>query len=491
MTRGTSPTSLALIKRAETCLQNISLKNDRLKSFITIRSSEKIREDVRKLSQLNKNGNGLEGRTVALKDNYCTVDMPTTCGSKVLKDFYSPFESTPGRLLRNAGAVIVGKVNMDEFAMGTNNDTSYFGTALNPLFTEDEVSPGGSSGGSAAAVAADMCDVSLGSDTGGSVRLPSAYCGVLGFKPSYGLISRHGVIAYAQSLDTVGIMAKTVPLVETTFNILNKYDEKDPTSMSPEIRDRIANLPQKDVSKNKIKIGIMKEAIIDLIPEVRKAWVDALDYLNTLGHEISIVSVPSLKHSLPTYFIVSPAEASSNLSRYDGIRYGFRADEDRDETGNLYAPTRTEAFGKEVQRRILLGTFNLSEGAYGNHFEKAQKVRRQVLDEFNKVFVSPNVVDQTPGNSTNGGVDVLIHPTARTLAPTHDEVKENTNPTNNYINDVLTVPANLAGLPAISVPWGRDQNTVGLQVYGQFGCDKLVLDVAKLLEAAPINPPNY
>lgn len=480
-----TPASLALIKRAETCLQNIAQRNNTLKTFITLKPADQVRKEVRSLAPLNTNGRGLQGRVVSLKDNFCTTDMPTTCASKVLKNYMSPFESTSGRLLRNAGAVVAGKVNMDEFAMGSNNDHTHFGTALNPLFPDTEASAGGSSGGSAASVAADMCDVSLGTDTGGSVRLPGAYCGVFGFKPSYGMISRHGVIAYAQSLDTVGILAKNVPLIETTFDILNKYDEADPTSISPEIRERIANLKQKDVTKDKLKIGIMKEAIIDLSPEVREAWINSLDYLQSQGHEVSIVSVPSLKHSLPTYFIISPAEASSNLARYDGIRYGFRADVDRDDTGNLYAPTRTSGFGKEVQRRILLGTYNLSAGAYGNHFEKAQKVRKIILDEFNDIFASPNVLYETPGRPS--GVDVLIHPTSRTTAPTHEEIKQNTNVTDSYINDVLTVSANLAGLPAISVPWGKGQNTVGIQVYGQFGADKLVLDVASLLDQAPIN----
>lgn len=475
------------VSRASTCIRNIMAKNPKMNGFVYLRNTDAISEECKNPKNYGRD-RPLAGRLVGLKDNFCTVDMPTTCASKMLQDYTSPYESTPSQLLRDAGAVFVGKANMDEFAMGTHNLHSIYGKCLNPLFPlEDEVSPGGSSGGSAAVVAADMCDIALGSDTGGSVRLPAAYCGVVGYKPSYGLISRHGVIAYAQSLDTVGIVAKNVADVETTFNVLNHYDDKDPTSLAPEFRKRIQAMK---ASRNveKLRIGIVQEAIIDLSPQVREAWINSLEYMRGLGHEVVVVSVPSLRNSLPTYFIVSPAEASSNLARYDGVRYGYRHEEDRD-GDNLYAPTKTEGFGSEVQRRILLGTYNLSAGAYGNHYEKAQKVRRCIQKEFDDIFSIPNVLHDSSANvDCNGAssvaVDVLIQPTTRTIAPTFKQVSEAKNATDAYVNDVLTVPANLAGLPAISVPWGHGTDSVGIQVIGQFGDDQLVLDVAKILETA-------
>lgn len=477
--------SNALIKRAESCLANIVSKNKRINAIVATHPSSQVLQEVQKQvssSSSSKQHSKLQGRIVAIKDNYVTKQLPTTCASKVLKDFVSPFESTPTKLLQEAGAVIIGKCNMDEFAMGTNNNHSYLGKCLNPLYEDEEYSPGGSSGGSAAAVAADMCDVALGSDTGGSVRLPGAYCGVVGYKPSYGLISRNGVIAYAQSLDTVGILAKDVGLVEDTFDILNQYDENDPTCIPENVRNdiftKVVNRPRNNPALN---IGIMEEAIIDLSPEVREAWIDSLDHLRKLGHNIKVISIPSVKNALPTYFIISPAEASSNLARYDGIRYGYRSESDRGEAGFLYAPTRSNAFGPEVQRRILLGTYNLSSGNYGNHYEQAQKIRTKLVNEFDQVFASPNVLTSNP---VVDNIDVLINPTTRTKAPSLYQVDHESNATDHYINDVLTVPANLAGLPAISVPWGKGKDSVGIQVIGQYGDDKLVLDVARMLEIA-------
>ncbi|ANB14846.1 glutamyl-tRNA(Gln) amidotransferase subunit HER2 [Sugiyamaella lignohabitans] len=371
--------------------------------------------------------------------------------------------------------------------MGSTNENSCFGKALNPLYTDSEVTPGGSSGGSAAAVAADMCDVALGSDTGGSVRLPSAYCGVIGFKPSYGLLSRHGVVAYAQSLDTVGLISKDISLVEASFNALNHYDPQDPTSVSPSLRDKIeanTRIASNSGSKDrKLNIGVIKEAIIDLSPEVREMWISCLDRLRRDGHTVTVVSLPSLKSSLPTYFIVSLAEASSNLARYDGVRYGSRAESDRDSgpTGTLYGPTRTRGFGDEVQRRILLGTYNLTARAYGNHFEKAQRVRRKLQMEFNSIFATPNVL--YPDNSyTPGNIDVVIHPTARTKPPTFDSIFDAESAVDSYVNDALTVPANHAGIPAISIPYGG-VSSIGMQIWGQYGDDQKVLDVARLLLA--------
>jgi aspartyl-tRNA(Asn)/glutamyl-tRNA(Gln) amidotransferase subunit A len=470
------------LARTEYFLANIDQHNPRINAFISWRDPENVKRDVLEAQQ-----GPLKGRIIALKDNYCTTDQKTTCASKVLENFVSPYDATVVKLIREAGGTVIGKTNMDEFAMGSNNDQSAFGITRNPLFSQD-TSTGGSSGGSAAAVAADMCDISLGTDTGGSVRLPSAYCGVIGFKPSYGMISRYGVISYAQSLDTVGILGKSVSLVEGMFDVLNKYDMHDPTCISESIRKKITARDNSRLHKP-LRIGIIAEAIINLSEEVRDEWINCLDYVRSLGHEIELVSVPALKQALPVYFILSPAEASSNLARYDGVRYGTRADVDRyvSQTADtfestLYGPTRTRGFGDEVQRRILLGTYNLNAGAYSNHFSKAQKVRRKLIQQFNDVFAAVNVFYGNEGSrdSNSPKVDCIILPTARTRAPTHEEIRNESDPIEAYVNDVLTVPANLAGLPAISVPWG--QKSVGMQVWGQFGDDHLVLDVAKLLE---------
>lgn len=469
------------------CLDNISKQNARTNAFVALRDPESVKIDADMIDAEPSHG-PLGGITLGIKDNYCTLDgLPTTCASEILKGYQSPYEATVVQLLKNAGGIVIGKTNMDEFAMGSNNEYSSFGKVLNPLFNDTEVSAGGSSGGSAAAVAADMCQVALGSDTGGSVRLPSAYCGVIGFKPSYGLISRNGLVSYAQSLDTVGILSKDMDLIKKTFNVLNKYDSKDPTSLRPEIRDQIKQLHASELSPQNgdlvrrphpLRIGVCQEAIIDLTPEVRDAWESALDYLLSLGHEIRLVSIPSLKSALPLYFTVSLAEASSNLARYDGVRYGARALEDKDPmSGVLYGPTRSKGFGDEVQRRILLGTYNLTAAAYGSHFLKAQKVRRKLQLEFNSIFSAHNILYEN-GSYEPGSIDVLLQPTARTPAPTFDEVLSEP-AISAYTNDVLTVPANHAGLPAISVPWGP--KSVGMQILGQFGDDHTVLEVASLL----------
>lgn len=410
----------------------------------------------------------------------------------------SPYNSTVHQLLQNAGGVLLGKTNMDEFAMGSNNTTSnLYPPPSNPVFEDYQSSPrstGGSSGGSAASVAANMCDFSLGSDTGGSVRLPAAYCGVVGFKPTYGLISRYGVVAYAQSLDTVGILSRDVKTAAKVFGILNKHDPSDPTSLSQELRQKL-DLEQKKINeanpKRKYTIGILNEANLeDLDPKIKKAWLESLYLLQSQGHDIVTVSVPSIKQALPTYFIISPSEASSNLARYDGIRYGYRADMDR-KGDILYAATRNEGFGKEVQRRILLGVFNLSSDFFGNHFLQAQKVRRKIQLEYDSIFSFPNVASHAHPPISNDlfdhqkTVDVIISPTSKTIAPTHKEifnVDKVDGAVKSYVNDVLTVPASIAGLPAISIPWGTGSDTVGIQVIGQFGDDKTVLDVANLLE---------
>lgn len=422
---------------------------------------------------LEQAGEALTDLIVTVKDNFCTKDLPTTCASAFLKNYRSPYDATVVELIRKSRAVLIGKTNMDEFAMGSNNTYSIHGPALNPLYSEAR-SPGGSSGGSAAAVAAGFCDVGVGSDTGGSVRLPAAYCSIFGFKPSYGLISRYGLVSYAQSLDTVGIHARELAPLRQLFDILNKPDDRDPSCASERLREQIKEATKR--RREKLKVGVIAEANIDCDVEVRAAWMEVLNQLIDAGHEVYIVSMPILKHALSTYYMLAPAEAASNLARYDGVRYGSRASADKDSEGVLYAPTRNENFGPEVQRRVLLGTFNVRSEAFDDHFLKAQKVRRLIQNEFNRIFRTTNVLCDS---ASSGSLDIIVQPTTNRLPPLIEST-DAIDTVDEYLTDILTVPANLAGLPAISLPRSK---SIGIQVCGQYGDDLLVLDVAEYLSS--------
>ncbi|KAF2687173.1 amidase signature enzyme, partial [Lentithecium fluviatile CBS 122367] len=388
---------------------------------------------------------------------------------------------------------------MDEFGMGSHNTHSCFGpTKVMPRgggggggeAEGGEIrSAGGSSGGSAVAVATEQCWAALGTDTGGSVRLPAAYTGVVGFKPSYGLLSRWGVIAYANSLDTVGILGSDVERVEGVFDTLDTYDPQDPTSLPPSTRSRLASRTK---TSSSLKIGIpLDYSISSLDPAVRTTWLHSLAALQARGHTLHPVRLPTTQHALSAYYVIAPAEASSNLAKYDGVRYGSRAaGVDGTPESVLFAKTRDHGLGPEVQRRILLGAFSLSAQAIDNYFIQAQKVRRLVQQDFDRVFAAPNrlvVGEQEPADE---GVDVLLCPTAPVIAPLLEEV-ENQDPIHAYMNDVFTVPASLAGLPAISVPAsiqgddaGAAGRSAGMQIIAQYGDDRLVLDVAKQLVEA-------
>lgn len=411
---------------------------------------------------------------VVLKDNMCTTDLPTGCASKILQNYMSPYDCAVAERLRKHNVLILGKSNMDEFAMGIDNAFTCYGPVRNPIFKEDGRSPGGSSGGSAASVASQFCDVALGTDTGGSTRMPASLCSVFGFKPSYGRISRYGIFAMAQSLDTVGILARNLENVERTFNMLDGYDPRDPSSLTPEVRATFA----KTKPEGKLRIGVILEGIVDLEPEVRDKWIECLTKLVENGHEIYEVSVPSLKHSVSVYVALSYAEAASDLARYDGVRYGKRALEDLDPAYHiLYSPTRSELLGEEVQRRLLLGTYNLTNEAYEEHFLKAQKVRRKIVNEFNSVLTKPHpLIPDSKG--TVDGVDVFIHPTAPKRAHMVGETKKDETVLD-ILGDVLTIPCNLAGLPAINVPVGK---SIGMQVWGQHGDDLTVLKGAEAVD---------
>lgn len=427
----------------------------------------------------DSNGSGsLAGLTAAVKDNIVTIQEPTTSGSEMLRTYVSPFEATAVSLIEASGAEVVGKSNMDEFGMGSSNTNSAFGNVVNPMFTETHIS-GGSSGGSAAAVALKEADFALGTDTGGSVRLPASYCGVFGFKPSYGRISRWGVVAYAQSLDTVGILARDLDTVRSVFSVLDVPDAKDPTCFDSSIRGGISGQKHLQVSK---VIGVPEEfAVAEMAEEAKNAWNRALCALVDEGYEIRSISIPTIKKLLLAYYTIATAEAASNLSRYDGVRYGFSLSSQQTASMkpfDIVSKNRSTAFGSEVQRRIILGNYTLSSDS-GNHYLRATHVRKNLVAEFNKVFSMPNVLlDDEVYN--DHGCCALLCPTAVSPAPSLEEYTQDTkeNFLNAYINDILTVPASLAGLPSISIPFHKIQ---GIQIMGQFGDDETVLNVAKTL----------
>ena len=379
--------------------------------------------------------------------------------------------------------------------MGSHSQSTATGPVLSQFSRNGEpLSPGGSSGGSAVAVATGEAWAALGTDTGGSVRLPAAYCGVVGFKPSYGLLSRWGVIQYANSLDTVGVLAGSVEDAGKVFKALDVHDADDPTSLAERVRDRIAEQRKPDLKK--LRIGVPAEYNIDeLTPAVRETWTRTLSSLQETGHTLVPVSLPTTHQALSAYYVLAPAEASSNLAKYDGVRYGQRAsgsDATPEESLPLYARTRGEGFGDEVNRRILLGAYALSSEAIDNYFIQAQKVRRMVQQDFDRVFAALNPLLDGDGASDEVGVDVLLTPTSPTLAPTLAELKKQT-PVESYMLDVFTVPASLAGLPALSVPVAlservleprdeHDVQSVGIQLIGQFGSDDAVLEIGKVVE---------
>ncbi|KAI9720142.1 MAG: Trimeric GatFAB AmidoTransferase(AdT) complex subunit [Chrysothrix sp. TS-e1954] len=428
----------------------------------------------------------LHGTSVGIKDNICTKDLPTTCGSWGLRDYSSSYDATVVSKLRDVGAVIAGKTNLDEFGMGSHSVHSAFG----PVKTTQGHSAGGSSGGSAMAVATGQVQIALGTDTGGSIRLPSAYNGVFGFKPSYGRLSRCGVVAYANSLDTVGILAKDIGVVRKTYAQLDCVDVMDPTSLSPSTRSRLARMIGKRDDRKKLRFGVPKEYNIEeLSLEVRIAWSQTLNKLKEAGGSIHTVSLPTTSQALSAYYVLAPAEASSNLAKYDSVRYGSRP-EVESANGLLFSNARRHGLGEEVRRRILLGSYSLSAEAIDNYFIQAQKVRRLVQRDFDRVFSLPNVLanDAEALEAKATGVDAIICPTAPTLPPMLDEVLARSS-IDAYADDVFTVPASLAGLPAISVPvhhdhgpaHENDSSQIGMQVITQYGDDELALSIADMM----------
>ncbi|MCW5751482.1 MAG: Asp-tRNA(Asn)/Glu-tRNA(Gln) amidotransferase subunit GatA [Alphaproteobacteria bacterium] len=409
----------------------------------------------------------LEGIPIAIKDLFCTDGVQTTAGSRILKGFIPPYESTVSANLWRAGAVMLGKANLDEFAMGSSNETSHFGRVENPWRRADgkPLVPGGSSGGSAAAVAAGFCLGATGTDTGGSIRQPASFTGIVGIKPTYGRCSRWGIVAFASSLDQAGPMTRTVRDAAIMLGAMASVDEKDSTSVDRPVPDYEAAMTG-DVRG--LRIGIPKEYRVDGMPaEIEALWRQGIDWLRSAGAEIVDVSLPHTGYALPAYYIVAPAEASSNLARYDGVRFGLRVP--GNSLPDMYAKTRGEGFGAEVRRRILIGTYVLSAGYYDAYYVKAQQVRTLILRDFERAWER---------------VDAILTPTAPSAAFGIGEKSDD--PISMYLNDVFTVPVNLAGLPGISVPAGlsREGLPLGLQLIGRAFDEETLFRVGGVLEEA-------
>jgi len=413
------------------------------------------------------------GLPIGIKDLFCTKGVPSQAASRILEGFKPEYESTVSQNLFDAGAVMLGKLNMDEFAMGSSNETSVYGNAVNPWKVDDrDLTPGGSSGGSASAVAADLCLAATGTDTGGSIRQPAAFTGIVGIKPTYGRCSRWGIIAFASSLDQAGPMTKSVRDAAIMLEAMCGHDPKDSTSADLAVPNFEAMLTG-DI-RGKV-IGIPKEYHMDGMPaEIEKLWENGTAMLKDAGAEIRDISLPHTKYALPAYYVIAPAEASSNLARYDGVRYGHRATlEAGDGIVDMYEKTRAEGFGHEVQRRVMVGTYVLSAGFYDAYYNRARKVRALIKKDFDDVFAA--------------GVDAILTPATPSAAFGLGEMKD-ADPVQMYLNDVFTVTVNLAGLPGISVPAGLDSQglPLGLQLIGKPWEEGDLLNTAYALEGAAV-----
>ena len=403
----------------------------------------------------------LPGIPIAVKDLFCTKNLRTTAGSKILNNFIPSYESTVTKNLWDNGAILLGKLNCDEFAMGSSNETSHFGNVQSPI--SEGLVPGGSSGGSASALAAKLTPTTIATDTGGSIRQPASFTGTVGLKPTYGNCSRYGIVAFASSLDQAGPMTRDVKDCALLLDVISTYDSKDSTSVNIKRNNYFQDLNENIKGK---KIGIPKEYRVDGMPkEIEDLWQKGISYLKESGAEIIDVSLPNTSYALPAYYIVAPAEASSNLARYDGVKYGFRVPGKN--LIDMYEKTRSEGFGAEVKRRILIGTYVLSSGYYDAYYLKAQKVRRLIKNDFDSVYKK---------------VDAILTPSTPSSA---FKMNEKTNdPVSMYLNDIFTVPVNLAGLPAISIPGGLDKKgyPLGLQIIGKAFDEQNILNIAYSME---------
>ena len=443
-------------------LNRLDLHNSSINAFITI-DKDKSLAMAKRADEIIKEGNQdyLTGIPIAQKDIFCAEGWKTTCGSKMLDNFIAPYDSTVISKFNAAGAVNLGKTNMDEFAMGSSNETSYYGNVKNPW--DIKTVPGGSSGGSAAAVAGMLAPAATATDTGGSIRQPASLCGLTGLKPTYGLVSRYGMIAFASSLDQAGPMCHTAEDCAAMMNVMSGHDPKDSTSIEREKENYLTGINN---SIKGLKIGVPKEFFSEgLDSEVEKIIEQGISEYKKLGAEIVEISLPNNHLSIPVYYVIAPAEASSNLSRYDGVRYGYRTKE-YDDLMDMYCKTREEGFGDEVKRRIMIGTYVLSAGYYDAYYLKAQKIRRLISEDFKKAFEK---------------CDVILGPSAPSVAFPIGDKKED--PLKMYMQDVYTISTNLAGLPGLSMPGGLMNNLpVGIQLIGNYFSEAKLLNIAHIFQ---------
>ena len=433
-------------------LENIKENKD-LNCFISV--NEDALEQAKVIDNLKDRQSSVQGIPIAHKDIFCVKGHRTTCGSKMLENFISPYSSTVFEKLENSKTIMLGKTNMDEFAMGSSNETSFFGKVKNPI--NPLKSPGGSSGGSAAAVKANLCTFATGTDTGGSIRQPASFCGITGIKPTYGRVSRWGMIAFASSLDQAGIFAKSALDSAIALEIISGFDEKDSTS----INSKVPNLKEETTSKMEHSIGVPMQ-IIEKIEDVnvKNNFLESIKILEKNGFKTKQIELPFLEYSLPSYYVIAPAECSANLSRYDGIKFGYRCDNPKD-LEDLYVRTRSEGFGEEVKKRILIGTYCLSAGYFDAYYIKAQKIRAMITESFKNAFKDVSVIAMP--TCSNGAFE---------LGSIQDPVKM-------YEQDIYTIPANLAGLPAISIPSGNiEEMPLGLQFIGNHLEEGKILNIS-------------
>ena len=433
-------------------LENIKENKD-LNCFISV--NEDALEQAKVIDNLKDRQSPVQGIPIAHKDIFCVKGHRTTCGSKMLENFISPYSSTVFEKLENSKTIMLGKTNMDEFAMGSSNETSFFGKVKNPI--NPLKSPGGSSGGSAAAVKANLCTFATGTDTGGSIRQPASFCGITGIKPTYGRVSRWGMIAFASSLDQAGIFARSALDSAIALEIISGFDEKDSTS----INSKVPNLKEETTSEMEHSIGVPMQ-IIEKIEDVnvKNNFLESIKILEKNGFKTKQIELPFLEYSLPSYYVIAPAECSANLSRYDGIKFGYRCDNPKD-LEDLYVRTRSEGFGEEVKKRILIGTYCLSAGYFDAYYIKAQKIRAMITESFKNAFKDVSVIAMP--TCSNGAFE---------LGSIQDPVKM-------YEQDIYTIPANLAGLPAISIPSGNtEEMPLGLQFIGNHLEEGKILNIS-------------
>ena len=446
------------VELTQSFIDRIKQLDPQLNSFITVTETQALAQ-AKAADQQRAAGKAgpLTGVPVAHKDIFCTLDVKTSCGSKMLDNFISPYNATVVEKMAEAGVVMLGKTNMDEFAMGSSNETSYYGPVKNPWNTQ--AVPGGSSGGSAAAVAARLTPAATGTDTGGSIRQPASLCGITGLKPSYGRVSRYGMIAFASSLDQAGPMAQTAEDCALLLNAMSGFDPRDSTSLEKAVSDYTQDLNN---SLKGLKIGLPKEYFGEgLDPDVALVVNQAIEQYKSMGAELVEISLPNTHLAVPVYYVVAPAECSSNLSRFDGVRFGYRCEDPKD-LEDLYKRSRGEGFGDEVKRRIMVGAYALSAGYYDAYYLKAQQLRRLISEDFTRAFEQ---------------VDVIMGPSSPEVAFNIGEKADD--PVSMYLSDIYTIAVNLAGLPGMSIPAGFSKNMpVGLQIIGNYFDESRLLSVA-------------